>query len=121
MESDKRSGPVLNESFKHRVAKYLLARWLRKKGIAKREQKFGSGSFVFRPDVTTFTDGHVQSFYEVVHKNEIDAMKLAKMQYYCYLNNLDILLHEVNADWILNQVTEPEKIESFTFDLSPKL
>jgi len=121
MGSDQGKCAVLNESYKHRFAKNILREWLSRKFIAKREQKFGSGSFVFRPDVTTFSDGHIQAFYEVSHKNEINAIKLAKMQYYCYLNNLDILMHEVDADWILNQVDEPEKIESFTFDLSPKL
>lgn len=122
MDKRKRNSTILSkESYKHKLAKVVLMEWLGKKFHCEPEIKLGKGAFTFIPDVTTFTDGHIQAFYEVTHLHPADCMKLAKMQYYCYENKIDLLLHEVDAEWIMNQTKEPEYIENFTFDLSARI
>ena len=122
MGRDKRKLPVLSkESYKHKLAKDLLKEWLSSKFDVRSEMKFGRGKWKFIPDITTLTDGHIQAFYEITHLHPVDAKKLAKMQYYCYVNKLDLLLHEVDAEWVMCQTEVPEFIENFTFDLSARI
>ena len=109
---------TFKESYKHRAAKRVLSSWIVPDYTVKVEQYFGFGTFVFRPDITTFNNGQIDAFYEVVNKNPIDGKKLGKMQYYCYINGLDVLCHEVSAEWILSQTDKPEALlKDFTYDL----
>jgi len=109
------------ESYKHKFAKAILMDWLKDKFKVVPELELGKDKWKFIPDITTLTDGHIQSFYEITHLHPVDSKKLAKMQYYCYVNKVDLLLHEVDAEWIMDQTEKPEYIENFTFDLSPKI
>jgi hypothetical protein len=103
------------ESYKHKAAKEVLADWLRDEYTVKVEGFFGHPTF--SPDVTTFTDGHVEAFWEVVHKHCIDGKKLGKMQHYCYELGIELYCYEVSAEWILCQTEKPERIEKFTYKL----
>lgn len=109
------------ESYKHLYGKAVLAQWLSKRFETHIEVRFENNNWPFIVDVVTFIEGHIQGFYEVVHKHPIDYLKLARMQDYSMRNNLDILCHEVDAEWILIQIDEPDKLIEFVFDLSPKL
>ena len=106
------------ESYKHRAAKWVLKNWLEDLFEVREEAEFNVDGWKFRPDLTTYTDNHVQAFYEVVHQHPVDARKLSRMQHYCWENNLEILLHEVDAEWILRQMEKPEYLVEFTFDLN---
>ena len=106
------------ESYKHRAAKAVLAMWLKDSGDVKVEQYFGDGDFTFKPDITTFTEGYVDAFWEVVHTHDMDGKKLLKMQDYCYNTSQDILCHEVDAEWILCQTDKPDRIPKITYTLS---
>ncbi|MCK9281561.1 MAG: hypothetical protein M0P71_13125 [Melioribacteraceae bacterium] len=111
-------GRTVLESYKHRAAKEVLASWLRSDFDVVKEAEFSADGWKFISDIATFKDGHVQAFYEVVHKHPIDAKKLGRMQYYCFYNQLELLCHEVDAEWILLQVEKPDRIVDFTFDLN---
>lgn len=109
------------ESYKHASAKLILKEWLSNDFEARSEVKFDNDGWRFISDVVTYTDGHIQAFYEVVHRHPVDAKKLSRLQYYCMMNHLDILCHEVDAEWILLQVDKPDRLVEFTYDLSAKL
>jgi hypothetical protein len=115
MGTERRS-PVL-ESYKHRAAKEVLASWLRSDFDVFKEKEFIADGWKFISDIAVFKEGHVQAFYEVVHQHPVDAKKLGRMQYYCFYNQLELLCHEVDAEWILRQVEKPANIVKFTFQL----
>lgn len=120
----KRGNPVLKgnkESYKHYAAKKVLTDWLSDEYEARPEIEFENDGWKFIVDVVTYIDGHIQAFYEVVHKHPVDDKKLGRLQYYCMNNGLDIFCHEIDAEWILLQVERPDKLVKFTYDLSPKL
>ena len=112
-----RKKPGFLESYKHKAAKEVLAQWLSSDYTVKPEQFFGEGTWVFSPDITTFTEGQIDAFWEVVHTHEIDGRKLGKMQYFCYVNEQEIQCHEVEAEWILSQTDKPRSIKKFTYTL----
>jgi len=112
----KRYGTVL-ESYKHRAAKEVLASWLRFDFDVIKEAEFSADGWRFYADIAVFKEGHVQAFYEVTHQHPLDAKKLSRMQYYCHCNQLELLCHEVDAEWILRQVERPANIIKFTFQL----
>lgn len=101
------------ESYKHKKAKDVLSQWLRSEYVVHLEVAFEG----FRPDITIYKDDHIQAFYEVEHKNEINGKTIGMMQYFCYVNNLELLLHIVDAEYILSQCEKPEKIEKLTCEL----
>lgn len=101
------------ESYKHRSAKAILRNWLSKDFTAHTEVNFVD----FVPDVVTYENNHIQAFYEVVHTSDISGKKIGAMQYFCYVNNLDIFLHVVDAEYILKQCDPPEKIEKLSCKL----
>lgn len=107
------------ESYKHAHAKAVLMEWLG--SDARQEVEFINGGWRFIVDVVDYAEGHIQAFYEVTHTHPVDGLKLAKMQYYCYVNNLDVPCYEVEAEYILRQVEKPEKIEKFTYELNPQI
>ena len=108
---------TFKESYKHESAKKVLADWLSDDFKVEVEKYFGF-DLVFKPDIAVYDDEQLRAFYEVVHKCEVDGKKLGKMQYFCYLNGLEMLCHEVSADWILEQTEKPERIKSsFVFVL----
>jgi hypothetical protein len=106
------------ESYKHAAAKTVLAEWLAEDYEVKTEVKFDNDGWKFIVDVVTYTNGHIQTFYEVVHQHPVDAVKLGRLQYYCMVNRLNILCHEIDAEWILRQIAKPEIFVKFTYDLN---
>ena len=106
------------ESYKHAAAKTVLAEWLAEDYEVKTEVKFDNDGWKFIVDVVTYTNGHIQAFYEVVHQHPVDAVKLGRLQYYCMVNRLNILCHEIDAEWILRQIAKPERFVKFTYDLN---
>jgi hypothetical protein len=101
------------ESYKHRKAKDVLCNWLSSDFTIHTEVAFDG----FRPDITAYKDNQIHAFYEVEHKNEISGKTIGMMQYFCYVNNLELLLHVVNAEYILCQCDKPDKIESMVCEL----
>lgn len=101
------------ESYKHESAKAVLRKWLSKNFTAHTEVNFGE----FVPDVVTYDNNQIQAFYEVVHTSDVTGKKIGLMQYFCYVNNLDIYLHTVDAEYILRQCEPPEKIEKLSCKL----
>jgi len=101
------------ESYKHKKAKDVLCHWLSSDYTVHTEVAFDG----FRPDITVYKDDHIQAFYEVEHKNEISGKTISMMQYFCYVNNLELLLHIVDAEYILCQCEKPERIEKLTCEL----
>lgn len=107
------------ESYKHKSAKDVLRLWLEENGLEVRtEVELEVEGWRFFPDLVAYKDGHIQAFYEVVHTHPVDWKKLSRMQHYCWHNKLEIMLYEVDAEWILRQIQKPEKIVRFTFDLN---
>lgn len=101
------------ESYKHRKAKDVLCQWLRDEYSVHTEVAFEG----FRPDIAVYKDNHIQAFYEVEHSNEISGKTISAMQYFCYVNDLQILLHVVDAEYILCQCDKPEKLKKITCNL----
>ena len=107
------------ESYKYRSAKEVLRLWLEEDGVEAREEvRFEVDGWIFYPDLVIYKDGHIQAFYEVVHTHPVDWRKLSNMQMYCWCNKLELLLHEVDAEWILRQIEKPNLLVNFTFDLN---
>ncbi len=101
------------ESYKHKSAKDVLSKWLSIDYVVRSEVSFDG----FRPDLTTYKNDQIQAFYEVVHTSDITGKTIGLMQYFCYVNNLDILLHVIDAEYILRQCEKPEKIEGLVCNL----
>jgi len=98
-----------NESGYHESAKNILSGWVN--GII--EQPFTvDGSFVFVPDITVYKDGVLNCIYEVVYSHPLSAKKYGLIQYWCYMNRIDLTVLEVSADWILKQIEKPLRIEA---------
>ncbi len=110
------------ESHKHKYAKDVLRLWLEEDGFeVKDEVELEVEGWRFFPDLVVYKDGHIQAFYEVVHTHPVDWRKLSRIQHYCWHNKLDLLLHEVDAEWIMRQLAgeeRPPKLVMFTFDLN---
>jgi len=106
------------ESYKHKFAKAALMEWLQPEFTVKDEVPFTVDGWKFIVDVVSYTDGFVQAFYEIVNSHPLDGRKLGRMQHYCYNNDLNIICHEVDAEWILRQVKKPESLVEFAFDLN---
>ena len=96
------------ESYKHNSAKIVLMNWLKKKYTVRIEQSFGD----FRPDLAVYDNKLLVAFYEVTHKNGITGEKIHRIQKWSYLNNIPVRLFEVDAEWIMNKCTMPEKIRA---------
>ena len=108
-----------NESYKHRSAKEVLKEWLEENGLeVKAEVELEVEGWRFFPDLVAYKDGHIQAFYEVVHTHPVDWRKLSRIQHYCWHNKLELLLHEVDAEWILRQIEKPDNLLMFTLDLN---
>ena len=105
------------ESYKHKSAKQVLADWLKSDYDVRIEQPFSNGGYPFRPDISCYAGNQLQAFYEVVHKSEPSGMTIGRMQMYCYMNNTPVLLHVVDAEYVLTQCDKPEKIEKLTCEL----
>ena len=108
-----KQNPLSKESYKHKKAKEVLSEWLSSDFTVRCEVAFEG----FRPDITTYKNNHIQAFYEIEHKNEISGKTIGRMQYFCYVNNLELLLHIVDAEYILCQCEKPEEIENLTCTL----
>jgi hypothetical protein len=106
------------ESYKHKAAKEVLAGWLKDDFDVIPEVELSIDGWAFIVDLVTYRNGHIQAFYEVTHTHPVDARKLCRMQHYCWMNYLDIFCHEVDAEWILRQVTKPDMLVKFTFELN---
>jgi hypothetical protein len=110
------------ESYKHKKAKEVLADWLSSDYKVQVEKEFKNYGYPFRPDISVYTEGQLQAFYEVVHTSEVHGKTLARMEYYCMVNNIELFLYEVQAEYILTQCEKPEKIiPYFTFNLPYKV
>ena len=105
------------ESYKHKKAKEVLSDWLSKEYLVKVEQTFENSGYPFRPDISVYSGGQLQAFYEVVHKSDPSGKTIGRMQMWCYMNNTEVLLHVVNAEYILCQCEKPIKIEKLTCEL----
>lgn len=105
------------ESYKHKAAKEVLSDWLKFYYQVKIEQPFNNYGYPFRPDISCYADDQLQAFYEVVHMSDPSGKTIGRMQMYCYMNNANILLHVVDAEYILRQCEKPDKIEKLTCEL----
>ena len=98
-----------NESGYHESAKNILAGWV--KGYTEIEFKV-DGSIVFVPDITIYKDGIIDCIYEIVYSHPLTAKKYGLIQYWCYMNRIDLTVFEVSTDWILKQTEKPLRIEA---------
>lgn len=98
---------IKTETYCHKCAVETLASWIN--GVIE-EPFLIDGSIAFVPDITCYTDGIIQSIYEVVHTHPLSAKKYGLIQYYCFRNVVELTVHEVSADWILSQKEKPERI-----------
>ena len=105
------------ESFKHKKAKEVLSDWLKSDYEVKIEHTFENRGYPFRPDLSAYSGGQLQAFYEVVHKSDPSGKTIVRMQMYCYMNHTEVFLHIVDAEYILCQCEKPEKIESLKCEL----
>ena len=100
------------ESFKHKAAKILLARWLKSEYPTKTEVRFYNGDRIyFIADIVCFDKDEPFAIYEVVHSHGIDFRKLSRIQQWSYRNALTLQVYEVKAEWILRQIRQPKSIK----------
>ncbi len=107
------------ESYKHIYAKQVLEDWLKGDFVKiELEYKFYlDGRILFIPDITCFGENGIDTIYEVVHKNEISAKTLARMQFYFFISDMNIKIYEVSTEWILRQIEKPENIMKYDLSL----
>jgi hypothetical protein len=97
------------ESYKHKCAVEVLASWV--DGVIEKPF-YVEGKIVFVPDVAVYKNGILQCIYEVVNSHPITSLKYGMIQYYCYMNKIDLTVFEVSAEYILKQLEKPEIIRS---------
>ena len=98
-----------NETFKHKCAVQVLASWV--DGII--EQPFTyEGQYIFVPDVAVYRNGVLTCIYEIVASHPLSSKKYGMIQYWCYLNRVDLTVYEVSADYILSLTEKPAFIHS---------
>lgn len=116
------------ESYKHKSAKQVLIDWLKINPeliglkeifkIKEEESQCINGNIIFCPDITIYNDKGVCIFIEIYHAHVISDIKLDNMYDYLDRHNwLDIIVIEINADWILNQTKQPDELlcQKYTF------
>ena len=95
------------ESYKHAFAKEVLKAWFEKDYTCLMEHEFKiDGRVIFKPDLTLMINNRVVAIYEIVHRHGLNGKKLGRIQSWCY-RNYDFPVYEINADYILNQVSTP--------------
>ena len=100
------------ESYKHLFAKKLLAHWLKSEYKTKTEVKFYAGEYIwFIADIVCYDKDIPFAVYEVTHKHGIDFKKLMRIQLWSYRNNIQLQVYEVQAEWILRQIKQPDKLK----------
>lgn len=100
------------ESYKHYFAKKLLAKWLSYEYKTGMEINFYNGDKIcFIADIVCYDDNVPFAIYEVIHKHGIDFKKLMKIQQWSYKNNIQLQVYEVQAEWILRQIKQPDKLK----------
>ena len=102
----------IKESYKHKLAKKLLLTWLNDKYLrVVEEESFSTKGYLkFIVDIACYDENGLCDIYEVVYKNEVGLIKQWKMYIYFHVNKIDINVYRVSADWILNQLKEPNNI-----------
>jgi hypothetical protein len=105
------------ESFKHKAAKLVLSNWLKSDYSVKIEETFENSGYPFRPDISCYTGGQLQAFYEVVHTSDPSGKTIGRMQMYCYMSDNPVMFYLVDAEYILKQCEKPDKIEKLTCEL----
>jgi competence CoiA-like predicted nuclease len=112
MEARRQSTFLEKESYMHDSAKKILFLWLSKvNDDVSMEDFYGEHPMCFRPDISVKKNGLIE-FWEVVHKSDVTGEKIGKMQYYSYLNNINVVCYRVSARWIMNQIGQPQSVKS---------
>ena len=93
----------------HRHAKMELTEWVN--GEMEKEFKV-DGKTVFIPDVICVKNGIIDCVYEVLYSHPINGYKLGMIQYWCYMNGVELTVYEVSAEYILKQTAKPDRIET---------
>ena len=111
-----------NESYKHKYAIDVLEKWIiefperfnidKVLNSAKERKCIMNGFIEFTPDLTIYDKNGIFGMYEVVHTHYLDGYKLAKMQYYFYVHRINVVVFEIEAEYILKQTKCPTTIQS---------
>lgn len=102
------------ESYKHKHAKTILKRWIKKDFIrVVPEEKFcADGVLWFIPDLTCYGENGIEAIYEVVHKSDLSAEKILRMKVFFKVHGWNVKVFKINADYILNQIKKPKRIKA---------
>ena len=105
------------ESYKHKYAKQILRSWLLNDFLRiELEHSFClDGKFYFTPDLVCFSKDGICAIYEVVHRHELDAKKLSRMQFYFFISDTNIKIFEIQAEWIMRQIEKPKELQCIEF------
>lgn len=111
------------ESYMHEQAKSIVREWWMEKNYFRIvpvridiEQPMSMGCMVkFKPDLAIFDNHGLRPFCEVCHKNPIDSYKLLMMYRYGIMNDINPLIIEVSASWVMGKVNPPEHFECSIF------
>jgi len=110
------------ESYLHYSSKFFLSEWL-VDGFKEfpdiyetriEEKIFIDEENYIIPDITCYDiDGHIKYLFEVVYKSEVIGAKINKIQKHKYYYNLHYRIFEVDSEYILTQLSKPEKLTVF--------
>ena len=104
------------ESYKHYLAKKLLAHWLSGEYTTKTEVIFYCGDRIwFIADVVCYDNCEPFAIYEITHRHGIEFTKLSRIQQWSYRNAIQLQVYEVSAEWILRQVKRPKTLKYIDF------
>lgn len=105
-----------SESYLHEHAKYVVREWWFEKdyfGIVPvridiEVQMSMVGKIIFIPDVAIYDAYGIRAFCEIFNKHAVDDFKIWKMHKYGEWHDVNALIIEVDATWVMKQVNPPD-------------
>ena len=114
------------QSYLHKDAVILLSEWIKENpsliGLTdvervSVEESFCTGGFVkFIPDIAVYDKTGIKAMVEVIHKSDLNAVKLWVMQYYFYWHNISPLVITVSAEMIMRLVEVPKYLKYMVYN-----
>lgn len=116
----------MKQSYLHQQAIILLSEWVKEnpsliglkqiERVAIEETFCTNGFIKFIPDISIYDNEGIKAMIEVVHKHDMNGVKLWVMQSYFYWHNISPLVITVDADKLMNLIEKPKYLLYLVFN-----